>query len=78
VDWTHGVAVSKKLRHLNMHELGVRLSQKLGDVDVRHIEGKKNPADLFTKEMKGTAYYRLLVSLVTSPHSLSKDISAAA
>jgi hypothetical protein len=78
VDWTHGVAVSKKLRHLNMRELGVRLSQKLGEVDIRHIEGKSNPPDIFTQEIKGVPHYRQLASLVTSPRSLSKTMAAAA
>jgi hypothetical protein len=48
VDWTKGVTVSKKLRHINMRELGVRLSQQQGEVDVRHIDGKNNIADLYS------------------------------
>jgi hypothetical protein len=41
VDWTKGVSVSRKLRHINMRQLSVRLYQKLGYVRVQHIEGKK-------------------------------------
>jgi hypothetical protein len=52
VDWTKGVTVSKKLRHINMRELGVRKSQQVGAVDIRHIGGKRNIADLFTKEIR--------------------------
>jgi hypothetical protein len=58
VDWTKGVSVSKKLRHINMRELSVHLYQRLGYVDVQHIEGKKNVADIFTKEIKDDNHSR--------------------
>jgi hypothetical protein len=50
LDWTKGVSVSKKLCHMNMRGLVVRLAQTKGDVNVRHIEGK-----LFTKEIKDSS-----------------------
>jgi hypothetical protein len=56
VDRTRGVSVSKKLRHINMRELSVRLYQKLGYVDVQHIEGRKNTANIFTKQIKDAAH----------------------
>jgi hypothetical protein len=75
VDWTKGVTVSKKLRHINMRELGVRLSIQNGDVDVRHIEGKKNIADLFTKEMKDAQHFRNMAFTITTPRLVS-DMSS--
>ena len=52
VDWTKGVTVSRKLRHVNMRNLRVRLSQRLGEISVAHIDGKRNIADIMTKEIK--------------------------
>jgi hypothetical protein len=53
VDWCKGVSVSRKLRHINMRELlAVRLAQREGHVSIRHLPGKHNIADLFTKEIK--------------------------
>jgi hypothetical protein len=74
VDWTKGVTVSKKLRHINMRELGVRLSQKKGDVNIQHIDGKRNIADIFTKEMKDTAHFQKMAFTITSPR-LVADMS---
>jgi hypothetical protein len=68
VDWTKGVTVSKKLRHINLRELSVRLYQQNGDVDIRHIEGKKNIADLFTKEIKDAQHFHSMAFTITNPH----------
>jgi hypothetical protein len=67
VDWTKGCSVSKKLRHLNMQELSVRLWQKLGLVEVRHISGKTNIADIFTKKIKDTQHFRNMAFTITTP-----------
>jgi hypothetical protein len=67
VDWTKGYSVSKKLRHMNMRELGVRLAQLNGDIDVRHIEGKRNIADLFTKEIKYASHFQEMAFTITTP-----------
>jgi hypothetical protein len=71
VDWTRGVSVSKKLRHINMRELSVRLYQKLGYVNVQHIEGRKNIADIFTKEIKDAAHFRSMAFTITTPRLLA-------
>jgi hypothetical protein len=70
VDWTKGVSVSKKLRHINMRELGVRLAQQQGDVDIQHIDGKKNIADLFTKEIKDSHHFQEMAFTITTPQLL--------
>jgi hypothetical protein len=67
VDWTKGVTVSKKLRHINMRKLGVRQAQQDGYVDIRHIEGKHNIADLFTKEIKDAKHLQNMAFTITSP-----------
>ena len=67
VDWCKGCSVSRKLRQVNIRELGVRLEQRLGNVQIRHIPGKQNVADLFTKEMKDKDHFRALVNATTSP-----------
>jgi hypothetical protein len=71
VDWTKGASVSKKLRHLNMRELGVRLYQNLGAVTIQHIEGKKNVADIFTKEIKEPSHFRFMAFTLTTPRLLA-------
>jgi hypothetical protein len=70
VDWTKGVSVSKKLRHINMRKLSVRLYQRLGYVSVQHIEGKQNIADIFTKEIKDDAHFRKMAFTLTTPRLL--------
>jgi hypothetical protein len=71
VDWTKGCSVSKKLRHINMRELSVRLYQRLGYVDVQNIEGKRNVADIFTKEIKEPANFRKMAFTLTTPRLLA-------
>ena len=70
VDWTKGCSVSKKLRHVNLRELLVRLHQKLSNVDVKHIAGKQNIADILTKEEKDSMHYHLMAFTITTPHLL--------
>jgi hypothetical protein len=71
VDWAKGCTVSRKLRHINMRDLSVRLAHQLGHIDVRHIAGKRNIADLFTKEMKDVAHFREMAFTITSPRKIS-------
>jgi hypothetical protein len=68
VDWTKGTSVSKKLRHLNMRELVVRQYQKLGKITIRHIEGKANISNIFTKEIKDPVHFRSMAFTLTTPH----------
>jgi hypothetical protein len=66
VDWTKGVSVSKKLRHINMHGLRVHLAQQSGHVNIKHIDGKKNIADLFTKEIKDSKHFQAMAFTITT------------
>ena len=67
VDWTKGCTVSRKLRHVNMRNLSVRLHQRLGDVSIFHIDGKHNVADIMTKEVKDKHHFVAMAQTVTSP-----------
>lgn len=67
VDWSLGCSVSKKLRHLNIRELAVRGAEAAGTINISHIDGKINVADLLTKEMKDDAQFQQLAMVSTSP-----------
>jgi hypothetical protein len=73
VDWSSGCTVSKKLRHLNIREVAVRDAQKAGIVNIRHVPGHSNVADIFTKEHKSDAmFYELPFQLVRPRDLLTK------
>ena len=67
IDWSHTHSISKKLRHLNIRENAVRDSIMAKTIALQHIEGKKNPADLFTKEHKDSHHFIALRDCVVSP-----------
>jgi hypothetical protein len=69
-NWTKGCTVSRKLLHINMHELAVSSTQQNKDISIEHITGKFNIADIFTKEMKDTNHYNSLALAITSPHRI--------
>ena len=48
---------TKGLRHVQIRENAVREGVMMGLFKVSHIEGKNNPADIFTKEDKDTAHF---------------------
>jgi hypothetical protein len=50
-------ATTKGLCHIQMRENRVRENIASQFVDVRHIDGKINLADIFTKEMKDTSHF---------------------
>ena len=69
--------VSRKLRHVNIRNLSVRLHQRLGDITVHHIDGKHNVADIMTKEIKDKQHFIDMASVVTSPRVYATAASAA-
>ena len=54
--WTKNTT-TKGLRHVQICENAVRESIANGLIKVQHIEGKRNPSDIFTKEDKDTEHY---------------------
>ena len=59
VQWSH-TSTSKGIKHVNLRENYVRELQLNKVVNVTHIPGVINPADIFTKEMKDGAHFRRL------------------
>jgi hypothetical protein len=48
----------KGMRHLNIRENAIREAiQEFDEIDVQHIGGVSNPADLFTKEHKSDSIF---------------------
>jgi hypothetical protein len=60
IEWSHGCNISKKLRHLNIREMAVRDALEAKMVDIKHVPGHSNIADLMTKEFKGNDTFRTL------------------
>ena len=52
---------------MNLRENLVRHYQRMNAIVVLHIEGKRNIADLFTKEMKDTPHFEAMANTITSP-----------
>jgi hypothetical protein len=57
VDWSRGASLSKRLRHMNIREVGVRDGIRLQHTRVHHIPGSFNVADIFTKEHKSSVTF---------------------
>jgi hypothetical protein len=66
VNWSRR-CTTKGLRHIQMHENLVRENVENNFVQIEHIGGKVNIADLFTKEMKDTNHFVTLRNLMMRP-----------
>jgi hypothetical protein len=51
---------SKAACHIELRENSVREWVQNKTINVQHISGKINPADIFTKEMRDGAHFRHL------------------
>jgi hypothetical protein len=56
VDWSHNMT-TKGLRHIQIRENAIRESVENKFIQVKHVEGKRNLSDLFTKEDKDAAHF---------------------
>jgi hypothetical protein len=63
VNWSK-CSTTKGLRHIQMKENRVRESVLSNFVTIKHIDGKVNLADIFTKEMKDVSHFVVLHDLV--------------
>jgi len=63
VNWSK-CTTTKGLRHIQMKENRVRESIFSNFVQVKHIDGKINLADIFTKEMKDIGHFVALRELI--------------
>ncbi len=59
IQWSHNMT-SKKIRHMELQENLVREWVQDGILNVLHVKGRVNPADIFTKEMWDGAHFRRL------------------
>jgi len=59
VNWSK-CTTTKGLRHIQMRENRIRKSIQSNFVAIKHIDGKTNLADIFTKEMKDISHFVLL------------------
>jgi hypothetical protein len=63
-----GVWVSQASNsNLNTREMAIIDAVNFEDIKIRHIPGKRNPADLFTKEHKDKEHFYPLRSLMVRP-----------
>ena len=65
VQWSHNLS-TKGLRHIQLRENAVRESVQSGSIEVRHIAGAINLADLFTKEDKDVQHFLSLRDTIMS------------
>jgi hypothetical protein len=75
IAWAHSEAITKKMRHVNIREVAVRDSIRLGEIKLSHIPGDLNPSDLFTKEMKDKNHFFDLRACHMSPCILGLGVS---
>ena len=66
VNWSKK-CTTKGLRHIQMRENLVRENVENKFISVKHVGGKVNLADLFTKEMKDTTHFVELRNLMLRP-----------
>ena len=59
VKWSHNMT-SKAARHIELRENSIREWIQDKSLAVKHVSGKINPADIFTKEMRDGAHFRRL------------------
>ena len=59
IQWSHNMT-SKKIRHMELRENSVREWVENRTLNVLHVSGRINPADIFTKEMRDGAHFRRL------------------
>ncbi len=66
VNWSKSYT-SKGLRHIQMKENWVRENVQNKFVNICHVDGKTNLADLFTKEMRDTSHFVELRDMMLRP-----------
>jgi len=69
VNWSKS-CTTKGLRHIQMKENRVRENIQSNFVQICHVNGKVNLADLFTKEMKDTGHFVALRDMMLKPRLL--------
>ena len=52
----------RKVRHIDVGILWIQQNQKAGEVEVQKVNGKLNPADVFTKHVPGDVMWKHIKS----------------
>ena len=65
---------TKGLRHITIRENAIRESVDTNFIEVLHIDGKTNLADMFTKEMKDVGHFKTLRDFVVHPGKYESEI----
>ena len=68
--WTKSMT-TKGLRHIQIRKNGVREMVQRGEIDVKHIKGKINIADLFTKEDKDVEHFLSVRDLLVQSRAVA-------
>ena len=69
MDSTGGESLAKRLvnftrvRHINVRYHWLREAIRLGQLDIIHVAGSENPADIFTKPLSQPTLYKHLIFL---------------
>ena len=63
VCWSHNMT-TKGLRHIQIRENAIRESIISGFIEVKHIAGKVNLADVFTKEDKDSTHFQNIRDII--------------
>jgi hypothetical protein len=66
VDWSKGWD-NRRMRHMNIRKMAVRDAREHREINIKHIEGEINPADILTKE-HGSAEKFISLCEVLVPH----------
>lgn len=57
VQWTKN-KTTRSIRHIQLHDNGVREEVAKGNIYIQHISGSENVADIFTKEDKDPNHFK--------------------
>ena len=74
VCWSKSMT-TKGLRHFQIRENAIRESVISKIIEIKHIEGKINLADLFTKEDKNAQHFLQIRNLLVQPVDFTHNIT---
>ena len=66
VQWSKN-QTNRNIRHIQIRENATRESVQNKIVEIKHVAGKTNPADIFTKEQKDVSHFLKLRNIILSP-----------
>jgi len=76
VQWSKNLLTTKGLRYLQIRENAV--SENKHWLDIKHVQGKINPSDIFSKEDKDPAHFiKMRNTIVHSPFSDDRIVFTA-